>query len=70
MEPENDSQLCELLQVSSATIIPSDNVQGDSQMQARKIEKSLCSRCRRFAVDSTETICSRCVDVLREKNVL
>ncbi|XP_067644462.1 isoleucine--tRNA ligase, mitochondrial isoform X1 [Eurosta solidaginis] len=62
----SDSELCELLQVQSVTLRPSNS----SDMINVKVEKlnlKLCARCRRFAVDSVDCVCTRCVHILSNK---
>lgn len=66
-EPLTDSELCEFLQVSSVTLIPSENFQNQQSIRVRTIRGALCARCRRFAVDIETTLCQRCITVLAEK---
>lgn len=66
MEADDSSELCEILQVSSITLTPSENNDYIS-MSTQTIDGSLCPRCRRFALDISETLCRRCENVLMEK---
>lgn len=66
MEAEEASELCEILQVSSITLSPNEN-NDFITMSTESIEGSLCPRCRRFAINSNETLCERCQNVLTER---
>lgn len=66
MESEESSELCEILQVSSITLIPNEN-NDFITISAQPIERSLCPRCRRFAIDMNQILCSRCEKVLNDK---
>lgn len=68
MDTVSDSELCELLQVASITLVPNDNAESVT-MSTRTIEGTLCARCRRFTVRSEGEICRRCETVLAEKRV-
>lgn len=65
MEPISDSELCEFLQVSTVTLIPCENF--EQLVRVRRIRGTLCARCRRFAVDTENTLCQRCLSVLADK---
>ncbi|KAG4067142.1 hypothetical protein HA402_000133 [Bradysia odoriphaga] len=65
LEPEQSSELCELLQVQSITLSPNENHEFIT-MSTKTIENALCPRCRRFALNGGETVCQRCEDVMLE----
>lgn len=60
----SDSELCEILQVSSI-ILKSSN-QSELKITHKTSEVDVCPRCRRFA--ATNGICMRCENVLKSKN--
>lgn len=62
----SDTELCELLQVASITLVPNDDIETVT-MSTRTIEGTLCARCRRFAVVAEGCVCARCDAVLAEK---
>lgn len=66
MEPEASSELCEILQVSTITLSPNET-NDFITMSTSTIEGSLCPRCRRFAINTSETLCERCDTVLAEE---
>lgn len=65
MEPEQSTELCEVLQVQSITLCPNDNYDFIT-MSTQTIEKPLCPRCRRFTLNGSETVCQRCEEVMME----
>jgi isoleucyl-tRNA synthetase len=65
-EPLNNSELCEILQVSSVTLSTSN--ESDLQISYKVSEEDLCPRCRRFA--AMNGVCGRCESVLKEKQML
>lgn len=68
METASNTDLCEFLQVSSITLIPDENCDSLA-LTTRPIKGSLCTRCRRFAINSDQIVCNRCDTVLSEKNL-
>ncbi|XP_017043393.1 isoleucine--tRNA ligase, mitochondrial [Drosophila ficusphila] len=63
-----DSELCELLQVGSVTLIRSDN--SDLEISLKTLQTPLCPRCRRYSLeekDEQET-CQRCSAVMNVKS--
>ncbi|XP_070502687.1 isoleucine--tRNA ligase, mitochondrial [Chironomus tepperi] len=60
-----DSELCEILQVSS--IILKSSQHPEMKITHKTSEAEVCPRCRRFAV--TNGICMRCENVLKSKNM-
>ncbi|XP_017476713.1 PREDICTED: isoleucine--tRNA ligase, mitochondrial isoform X1 [Rhagoletis zephyria] len=64
--PVYSSELCELLQVQTVTLQPS-NMDDACNVKIQKLELNLCARCRRFAVESTDCVCARCAQVLSGK---
>uniref|UniRef100_A0A6P4F0K2 isoleucine--tRNA ligase n=1 Tax=Drosophila rhopaloa TaxID=1041015 RepID=A0A6P4F0K2_DRORH len=67
-ETLRNSELCELLQVGSVTLIQSDDNELDIAITT--LQTSLCSRCRRFSLDEDcelET-CQRCSAIMNVKH--
>ncbi|XP_034191573.2 isoleucyl-tRNA synthetase, mitochondrial isoform X1 [Osmia lignaria lignaria] len=63
------SELCEILQLSSVTLIENQTLT-ESQIQVQDIQKPLCERCRRYPETQKDGLCSRCVSVLgKDKSV-
>jgi isoleucyl-tRNA synthetase len=59
-----DTELCEILQVSSVKLTESPTW----QLKISTTDKPLCPRCRRFALASTDgAVCKRCDLVLKTK---
>ena len=65
-EPSSDSELCEILQVSS--VILTESKEPDLQISYKVAEEELCPRCRRFSTKNV--VCVRCENVLKEKQIL
>ncbi|XP_059226112.1 isoleucine--tRNA ligase, mitochondrial [Stomoxys calcitrans] len=63
-DANSDSELCEILQVQSVTLIKSCDPSSEVDVDLTEIEGTLCPRCRRYAVISANEICSRCCKVL------
>ncbi|XP_055914173.1 isoleucine--tRNA ligase, mitochondrial [Eupeodes corollae] len=61
------SELCELLQVSSVHL-EEDSSLTDYSLSISEDASVLCSRCRRFLVNSEDSICERCERVLQSKH--
>lgn len=61
-EEEDDSGLCELLQV--ARIILHKGDQEGFSLKVSKSEKIKCLRCRKFTAGIGEELCSRCQGVI------
>ncbi|KOC68779.1 Isoleucine--tRNA ligase, mitochondrial [Habropoda laboriosa] len=58
------SELCEILQLSSVTLIE-DHTIDETQIQVHDIPKALCERCRRYPETGEESgLCLRCTEVL------
>lgn len=68
MEPLEDSELCELLQVSALNLVPDENC-SSLAISTKVIDGQLCARCRRFAGPASGGVCQRCEQVLLEKSV-
>lgn len=66
-EARHDSELCELLQVGSVTLLEEDC--DAFTLTTRSLEGTLCARCRRFSVPQANVVCARCADVLKEKQL-
>lgn len=64
-EPQSNSELCEIFQVSSVTLKVSN--ESDLQISFKITEDDLCPRCRRFT--ATNGVCVRCENVLKEKGM-
>lgn len=66
--PVANSELCEILQVGSATVESELDLSIDTAMvRLETLDVSLCPRCRRFSIVD-HVICSRCSDILSAKN--
>ena len=61
-----DSELCEILQVSS--ILLEESKDNEWSISFEVVENELCPRCRRFQVKENCLTCSRCLKVLESKN--
>lgn len=61
------SELCDILQLSSITLIESSTVT-ETQIELHNIEKVLCQRCRRHP-ELDNGLCGRCIKVLDVTNV-
>ncbi|XP_071637863.1 isoleucine--tRNA ligase, mitochondrial [Temnothorax longispinosus] len=62
------SELCDILQLSSITLIESPT-ETETQVELHNIEKILCQRCRRHPELDKNGLCGRCVKVLDVANV-
>uniref|UniRef100_A0A034VDZ8 isoleucine--tRNA ligase n=2 Tax=Bactrocera dorsalis TaxID=27457 RepID=A0A034VDZ8_BACDO len=62
----NNSELCEILQVQRVSLQPSNHVDS-TNINVKKLELTLCARCRRFAVDNADCVCERCALVLANR---
>ncbi|XP_016773003.2 isoleucine--tRNA ligase, mitochondrial isoform X1 [Apis mellifera] len=57
------SELCEILQLSSVTLIENNTID-ETQIQIFEIQKALCERCRRYPETQENDLCTRCAYVL------
>ena len=64
--PLSDSELCDILQVSSLSLID-DSTTTNWHITHNVTNKELCQRCRRFK--TTKCVCSRCENVLKNKTI-
>ncbi|KAL6442003.1 hypothetical protein ACFW04_002386 [Cataglyphis niger] len=62
------SEFCDILQLSSITLIESPMV-NETQIELHNTEKMLCQRCRRHPETDKNGLCSRCIKVLDITNV-
>lgn len=62
------SELCDILQLSSITLIETPTVT-ETQVELHNIEKMLCQRCRRHPEVDKNGLCGRCIKVLDVANV-
>lgn len=62
------SELCDILQLSSITLIESSTTT-ETQVELHNIEKTLCQRCRRHPELDKNGLCNRCIKVLDVTNV-
>ncbi|XP_055843625.1 isoleucine--tRNA ligase, mitochondrial [Episyrphus balteatus] len=62
-----NSELCELLQVSSVELVEDPSL-SDCTVALSEDGSILCPRCRRFCVNSEDSICERCEQVLQSRN--
>jgi len=65
-ESVSNSELCEILQVGSVTLLQSHN--SDLDIALSKLQISLCPRCRRYGLEDEQKTCQRCSDVMEAKN--
>ncbi|XP_016926678.4 isoleucine--tRNA ligase, mitochondrial [Drosophila suzukii] len=67
-ESVRNSELCEILQVGSVTLLQSDN--HDLEIALTTLQTSLCPRCRRYSLENNEDqeTCQRCSEVLEARN--
>ena len=65
MVTDEESELCELLQVSAIKLIPNEDAL-NTAFEISDIDSELCPRCRRF-VAGENAICTRCDSVLTSK---
>jgi len=67
-ESVGNSELCEILQVGSVTLVHSDSP--DLDVDLSTLQTSLCPRCRRFSLDESAELetCQRCSEVLEARN--
>ncbi|KAH8364194.1 hypothetical protein KR084_003491 [Drosophila pseudotakahashii] len=66
-ETVRNSELCEILQVGSVTLLQSDN--HDLDVALTTLQTSLCPRCRRYSLeeDAEQETCQRCSAVMNVK---
>ncbi|XP_060827749.1 isoleucine--tRNA ligase, mitochondrial [Bombus pascuorum] len=57
------SELCEILQLSSVTLIENHTIT-ETQIKLYDIQEKLCERCRRYPRSQKDDLCPRCVNVL------
>lgn len=71
-EESNNSELTELLQVSSLSLIDATDkdLPEEFSVQCNQAENFLCIRCRRFCANVENEPCSRCREVLEQKSFL
>ncbi|XP_011881954.1 PREDICTED: isoleucine--tRNA ligase, mitochondrial [Vollenhovia emeryi] len=62
------SELCEILQLSSITLVESPTVT-ETQVELHNTDKMLCQRCRRHPELDKNGLCRRCIKVLDVANV-
>ncbi|XP_012524598.2 isoleucine--tRNA ligase, mitochondrial [Monomorium pharaonis] len=67
-QESSTSELCEILQLSSITLVESPTVT-ETQIELHNTEKMLCQRCRRHPELDKNGLCSRCIKVLDVANV-
>lgn len=67
-QESSTSELCEILQLSSITLLKSSTAD-ETQIELHTVEKLLCQRCRRHLELDSNGLCSRCVKVLDITNV-
>ncbi|KAL0121316.1 hypothetical protein PUN28_006682 [Cardiocondyla obscurior] len=67
-QESSTSELCEILQLSSITLMESSTAT-ETQIELHNIEKVLCQRCRRHPELDENGLCGRCVKVLDVANV-
>jgi len=67
-ESVRNSELCEILQVGSVTLLQTDN--HDLEIALTTLQTSLCPRCRRYSLDESpeQETCHRCSEVLEARN--
>ncbi|XP_064548348.1 isoleucine--tRNA ligase, mitochondrial [Drosophila montana] len=67
--PIANSELCEILQVGSATVqTPLDAATDTAMVTLQTLSAPLCPRCRRFSVvEPEQEICKRCSGILSDK---
>lgn len=63
------SELCEILQLSSVTLIENHTI-NETQIQLYDIQEKLCERCRRYPESQEDDLCPRCVNVLTKNKPL
>lgn len=60
-----NSELCEILQLSSIKLNISDSQSSNFEINLEQIDSNLCPRCRRFALSVNDnTTCGRCTNIL------
>ncbi|EDV40740.1 uncharacterized protein Dana_GF23767 [Drosophila ananassae] len=66
-KPRSNSELCEILQVGSVTLLQSEDQ--DLQVSVKTLQTPLCPRCRRYSLDNAEQeTCHRCSLVMTARN--
>ncbi|XP_055382619.1 isoleucine--tRNA ligase, mitochondrial isoform X2 [Condylostylus longicornis] len=63
-EPDNSSELCEILQLSSINLNLSKS--GNLEFTLKQIDSTLCPRCRRFPLENHNTLCNRCMILINK----
>nr|XP_031845891.1 isoleucine--tRNA ligase, mitochondrial [Nomia melanderi]XP_031845892.1 isoleucine--tRNA ligase, mitochondrial [Nomia melanderi] len=64
-EEKSTSELCEILQVSSITLIEDEGIT-ETQVEAKNIKSVLCERCRRYPEARKDGLCLRCASILNK----
>uniref|UniRef100_A0A182SAV3 isoleucine--tRNA ligase n=1 Tax=Anopheles maculatus TaxID=74869 RepID=A0A182SAV3_9DIPT len=68
--PERSTELCELLQVGSVTLLKASACENRFTGKVKKSDQPLCQRCRRYLVSELEKtfpICERCSVILSQR---
>ncbi|TDG50256.1 hypothetical protein AWZ03_003161 [Drosophila navojoa] len=66
--PVANSELCEILQVGSATVESElDSSMDTAKVTMKTLDATLCPRCRRYSIVE-HAICGRCSEILSDKN--
>ncbi|XP_003699827.3 isoleucyl-tRNA synthetase, mitochondrial [Megachile rotundata] len=63
------SELCEILQLSSITLIENKSLE-KSEIEIHDISITLCQRCRRFSNIDNNGLCLRCVNTICKSNFM
>lgn len=58
-QKSSSSELCEILQLQSVTMIEDNTLTEKSKVELKKIEGTLCERCRRY-IQTKNGLCMRC----------
>lgn len=61
------SELCNILQVSSVTLIKNSDL-STPQISLKPNDNLLCKRCRKYSASASEELCVRCETVLIESS--
>ncbi|XP_012271517.1 isoleucine--tRNA ligase, mitochondrial isoform X2 [Orussus abietinus] len=64
-EQSSESELCDLLQVSSVLLLK-DNSISEVKVDLKQLSTSLCERCRRHPEPEPDALCARCERVLAQ----
>ncbi|KAH8331827.1 hypothetical protein KR074_004988 [Drosophila pseudoananassae] len=66
-KPRSNSELCEILQVGSVTLLQTEDP--DLQVSVKALQTPLCPRCRRYSLENAEQeTCHRCSLVMTARN--